>query len=520
MEENLLLSRKSFLCCILIVLFAFLLAYKTIPDYGITWDEPHYVNYARSFFEKDEAKRLQMLSEPKDFPPLGIYFIGLSLSRLEPALGTVRAMRLPASVAFSLLCGVLFFFALPFSSLKGAVFGTLCFMLMPRVFPEAHFAALDMMTSLLWVLIAACFYKGLERPFYSFLFAFLLGCGLAMRFSLLFVLFPLFAWAFLYCRKESSNNFYALIFLLLPVFFSVISVFWPDTLKQILFYVQANLTRADWDRNPLFYRGVLYRWTVPYMEPARYPWDYPFVMLAVTVPLLVLAVFLAGLFFGGEPFNDEKKRRRSFLFFNLVLPLFLFAAPSVPKYDGVRFYLPFLFFLCVFCAHGMDFVLGALSGYFRNKIIMFLCYVLCVLLLCATFLQSHPYGLSYYNALVGGPGGAYERGFETTYWGDALSKNFLTQIDAGKFKDKRVLFAPFAGDSIVFLQSLGWLPEKFQWEARVFVEDEDFKRFDYIVLQTRQGCFTETAFALLEKGKAAYQLKYYGAPLVSVYKLK
>ena len=32
-----------------------------------------------------------------------------------------------------------------------------------------------------------------------------------------------------------------------------------------------------------------------------------------------------------------------------------------------------------------------------------------------------PYELSYYNELVGGPRGAWERGFELTYWYDAFT---------------------------------------------------------------------------------------------------
>ena len=33
----------------------------------------------------------------------------------------------------------------------------------------------------------------------------------------------------------------------------------------------------------------------------------------------------------------------------------------------------------------------------------------------------HPYELSYYNELIGGPRGAWARGFELTYWYDAFN---------------------------------------------------------------------------------------------------
>jgi len=41
---------------------------------------------------------------------------------------------------------------------------------------------------------------------------------------------------------------------------------------------------------------------------------------------------------------------------------------------------------------------------------------------------THPYQLSYYNAFVGGLTGAARLGFETTYWGDTLSRSMLVEV--------------------------------------------------------------------------------------------
>ena len=37
-------------------------------------------------------------------------------------------------------------------------------------------------------------------------------------------------------------------------------------------------------------------------------------------------------------------------------------------------------------------------------------------------IRIHPYELSYYNELIGGPRGAWERGFELSYWYDAFTR--------------------------------------------------------------------------------------------------
>ena len=43
--------------------------------------------------------------------------------------------------------------------------------------------------------------------------------------------------------------------------------------------------------------------------------------------------------------------------------------------------------------------------------------------------RIHPYELSYYNELVGGPRGAWERGFELTYWYDAFNDQVIDDLN-------------------------------------------------------------------------------------------
>ncbi len=43
--------------------------------------------------------------------------------------------------------------------------------------------------------------------------------------------------------------------------------------------------------------------------------------------------------------------------------------------------------------------------------------------------RIHPYELSYYNELIGGPRGAWERGFELTYWYDAFNDEVVDDLN-------------------------------------------------------------------------------------------
>jgi hypothetical protein len=47
----------------------------------------------------------------------------------------------------------------------------------------------------------------------------------------------------------------------------------------------------------------------------------------------------------------------------------------------------------------------------------------------AALIGIHPYELSYYNELAGGPRGAWERGFELTYWYDAFTPSVIDDLN-------------------------------------------------------------------------------------------
>jgi hypothetical protein len=54
----------------------------------------------------------------------------------------------------------------------------------------------------------------------------------------------------------------------------------------------------------------------------------------------------------------------------------------------------------------------------------------------------HPFGLSYYNALVGGLPGAERLGLELTYWGDAVDGVLLDRLARAAPPDASAALAP------------------------------------------------------------------------------
>ena len=76
-------------------------------------------------------------------------------------------------------------------------------------------------------------------------------------------------------------------------------------------------------------------------------------------------------------------------------------------------------------------------------------------------MRIHPYELSYYNELIGGPRGAWDRGFELTYWYDAFNGPVIADLNRRLPPNAEIDFFNDLTDSsvIVFqeLQSLGVL---------------------------------------------------------------
>ena len=78
-----------------------------------------------------------------------------------------------------------------------------------------------------------------------------------------------------------------------------------------------------------------------------------------------------------------------------------------------------------------------------------------------SLVRIHPYELSYYNELIGGPRGAWERGFELTYWYDAFTDKVIADLNRQLPPNAEVdFFNDLTNTSVIVfqeLQSLGVL---------------------------------------------------------------
>ena len=416
---------------LLLALVGWLAVMATRGDPGITSDEPFDVVQGKGLVAQFLRKGLRFFAEESiDFvfgrteshqhPPLGRWVIGwvhwLQDPRpSDPYVFDIISARAAPATAFALtLLLVARAAAVWYGTVAGVVAG-IALLLMPRVFADAHFAALDTIMSctyLMSVLSAGWMMQG-PRPWLRGLVAgLLLGCALLTKLNGFFLLPLVGLWTLAFHRQRA----------LLPVGLWALSggaVFiagwpwmWHDTVARLAKFLGTSV-----DRQTIYvwYLGQTWR-------DADVPWHYPWVLFAVTVPvgLHVLGLWGVWRYLRQRPCDSHG----GLLLGAVAFPLLVFSVPGVPVYDGVRL------FLAAFPMWAMFVGRGAAAGFewLQQRIeSRWAAVALAGFMASQSFglFHYHPFQLSYYNLLVGGLRGADRLGFEVSYWGDAVTQKLL-----------------------------------------------------------------------------------------------
>jgi 4-amino-4-deoxy-L-arabinose transferase-like glycosyltransferase len=199
---------------------------------------------------------------------------------------------------------------------------------------------------------------------------------------------------------------------------------WHETIPQLSHYYQITVDRqAALPDIEIFYAGSKYIYSLP--------WHNGWVLIAITVPMTLLATSLIGIC--GACFGVRRDPLPVFLFCHLItLPVFRML--QTPAHDGIRLMLPCFFFLAAFVGYGLHLLASAVyrlrdKEYSVTPILVLLPLALLGPAIYATY-RTHPYELSYYNQLVGGLSGAHRMGFEPTYWYDAVTPEVLADLNS------------------------------------------------------------------------------------------
>jgi 4-amino-4-deoxy-L-arabinose transferase-like glycosyltransferase len=413
---------------------AFIAVVLTLGDPGITVDEPLDVRPGRNyvatllkqgshFFDRKVVDAVY--SDNAEHPPLGRWLLGIAstlgepfevvLRGADPLDVYVRSGRLAPAACFGALVGIVALVAgRAYGRGAGAAAG-FALAVMPRCFAHAHLGALDTFVALFWTiaLLATDGAIRSRRPVGAMAAAGAVW-GLILLTKIHGWLLPpiVVAWAFTrlpWRRATLGVSLWTGVGLL--VFFLGWPWLWYDFPGRLMRYLGTGVARTS----------ILVQYFGTTYADREVPWHYPWVYFAVTVPIGLHVFGCLGVIQGWRRRGDVPLATVLMAAIGLLLALF---STRVPVYDGERLFLPVFPLWAIFIGLGFQTVWELVDG--RKALRVGLLGLLGGQALGMVWM--HPFGLSYYNLLVGGLPGAERLGLELTYWGDAVDGALLEEL--------------------------------------------------------------------------------------------
>jgi hypothetical protein len=472
-------------------------------------------------------------------PPLSRELSGLSWVLLRDLTDPLTAYRGAVMLTFAFLAAsVGVYTAWRSGSLAAGLAAGLAVPAFPVLFAHGHLAHTDLFLAAFWFWSVASLDIAVKEGGSGWFFSsgLFLGAAAATKFSGLLLLPVLAIW--LIVNRSGVAAFLVLCLAGALVFVAVNPVMWVDPATGISDYLRAGLDRAATDETRIAteYFGAVYLF-----RPA---WHYPYVWTLTVFPLSLLAATVAGL-----P-APRSGTLRGLAFLNMAVLYGALALPSAPMHDGVRLFLPLFPFYCVLAGTGAvaigEWVTRGLRVRIpwveqRRDLIVALSIVAVIAPAALRTAQTHPYQLSYFNALIGGVEGAERRGLEVTNLKEVLSREVLADLAAELPAEARV-DPGFFIEEICFYQAIGWAPAGWRAETQLSNPDgsddialacEGPQSFttvaldrkageaDFVFVLNRRAQWRRTESALVGfGGSPMLEVTLEGVPLMMVYRTR
>ncbi len=342
------------------------------------------------------------------------------------------------------------------SPLLAGLCAALWFIALPHVWFHAGLHAFDVPVAAATLAVVLIYRRGLTDRRWALALGPALGVAISIKHNALFIPVLLglhYGLCLLLARRRpTTGQWLPLPFLAMAVLapLTVVALWpwlWSDPLGRVLEYVEFHRFHAYY--NTEFF-GLNYN------RPPL-PISYPLVLTWATVPSGALLLALLGLALGlrrdlrvspapkdtsSEPAPKASpswsaplagRDRRDGLLWALFagFPLALIALPTIPIFGGTKHWLTAYPFFALAAASAWVALARAVRRHGRWRHAPALVLLLVLVPGLWSTIDGHPYGLSQYAPLIGGPRGAADLGLLRGFWGHAVPPSLLDPARPG-----------------------------------------------------------------------------------------
>ena len=484
---------------------------RSSGDFGLTWDESFYFDFADSLrewtqleqpFSAEAVQRHWAYDRTLNPHPPFMRILCAIGTRLCPSwIGFPTSYRLANLLYISGCLAISFVLLRPSLRPRLALVAILFVFLQPRLHGHMLVAATDSPVAMAWLVLTLLAWRisHCERRTPSValwvLFFAVSSFATATKFTGFLALPPLLGY-FLWRRRLRAALLVLAACALGLCFMVLVSVdTWADPLGAVRHFLVYPFTRHTVPI-PAAYGGKLYVHGLP--------WHYA-AMMTLHTYTLVLTSLMAGLFY-----LPKAHRQLGFaLLFPVGFWLILVHWPGTPRHDGIRQ------FLALFPLLGLLSALG-LTGFFAQirrefpacpiRPLRVLGVAGPLVLLGVGLLRCHPHYLSDYNCTIGGIRGAERDGMELTYYFEAVDRGVLSAMNAHLTPGATLIMVPHSPHLLARFQKQGLLRDDF-----VLVDHDPSVPADYMLLSRRRLYTNEV---LYRQFPALHEVSFNGVSLV------
>src|SRR3989338_493332 len=418
--------------------FLLIIIFSTYKHYGISWDEPGYIMFAKHFIIKifnifNIKSNLQ--DEVLYKYPIDQYNAHIQSKGILIDIMTIFLLQFLKNASFEMIHLIKALYSIPIFILVayvvnrhiGRIYSFISMILLflaPRFYGDVFDNAGDIQMALFVVCFSAYFIfylRSKRTALKTALLCFILALSINQRQILAYLFFVSLIIMFVEnnMNKLPVKKFItkALMMILMFILFMHLTNFYLMG-KPIIGLIDAFRSSRSFPFN-----GAVLFEGKNILAP-ELPWYYLIKSMIITIPLGIIFLTIIGLITCMTTILHRKitnNRRLIAVFFVLLLvvPFLLQIIFRPVLYDGWRHFIFLAIPIIIIASYGIKTIFN-----YRIKIVSLVLMVFIAInsvLTIVEMIKLHPYQYIYYNELVGGLKGAYGQ-YETDYWGKAYKE--------------------------------------------------------------------------------------------------